>query len=125
MLNNPRLWHIYHVKNCRHAKPAPKSKFIAIVCQDEAPMGFMINTKLRPWILKRPHRRASQVLIAASHHPFLVHDSYVDCTELYEFADGELNNLRGAISGQAKRQIRNAVAASLTLARRHKELILG
>ena len=118
------LWHIYHVKNCRHAKPGPKDKFVVIVCRDVQAMGFFINTEINSYIKNRPELLASQVPIKASDHRCLDWNSYVDCRELFAFKDAELS-IRNPVINQTRHAIRNVVDISETLEERYRKLILG
>lgn len=118
------IWHIYHINKCRHARPAPKDKFVVIVCEAESAMGFFINSEVNPFIQKRPSLLACQASIEASHHACLRRNSYVDCVEIYPFEANELSDMRDPVSKQAKLEIQNAVAKSKTLEKRYKELIL-
>jgi len=118
------LWHIYHVKNCRHAKPVPKDKFVVIVCRDTQAMGFFINTEINSLIMNRPELLACQVIIKASDHRCLNWNSYVDCNELFPFEDAELS-VRNSVVKQTRDAIKSAVNISETLEARHRKLILG
>jgi hypothetical protein len=122
----PQIWNIYHINNCRHARPAPKPKFVAIVCFDVQFYGFLINSNIHPYILQRPYLLVGQALIDVASHPFLNADSYADCNEIYEFGDFELNssNSRGAIGAIAKASIKQSVSLSKTIAPHYKNLIL-
>lgn len=121
----PQIWHIYHVESCRHARPAPKSKFVAIVCYHSNFMGFLINTRIHPFIKRRPDLLACQAVIDVANHKFLDCDSYADCIELYEFEKSELNNHRGIIGSKAKKAIKLAVSKSKTIAPYFKNLIIS
>ena len=120
------IWWIYFVPRCPHARPEPKDKLVVIVCRDGAPLGFLINSEIDPWIQINESKMASQVKIDASEHkPCLDHDSYVDCLELYMFEDYQLAQPRVRVSETVKSGIIAAVRASSTLVRRHKRLIAG
>lgn len=119
------IWHIYHVQNCSHVRPTPKNKYVAIVCRDLAPMGFLINSSIHKYIQNRPDLLASQAVIEESNHKCLSRDSYVDCIDLYEFEDTELVEDYGPISEQAMIRIKEAVDNSKTIEVRYKKLILG
>lgn len=121
----PQLWNIYHIENCRHARPSPKPKFVAIVCHDTKFMGFLINSKIHQFIKKQPDLLASQAVIDAAHHPCLGRDSYADCTELYEFEDSELSsgNYRCPIGVRSKAAIKKAVRQAKTIAPHYRNLI--
>lgn len=121
----PDIWHVYHVQNCRYARPIPKNKYVAIVCKDLTPMGFLINTGIHKYIQNRPDLLICQAIIEESNHKCLSHDSYVNCIDLYEFKDKELIEDYGPISTQAIARIKEAVNNSKTIEVRYKKLILG
>lgn len=121
----PEIWHLYHVQDCRHARPIPKHKYVAIVCRDSVPRGFLINSNIHKYIRNRPELLICQASIEEANHKCLSRDSYVDCTDLYEFKDTELREDRGPISKQAVTQIQKAVSSSKTIEVRCKRLILG
>jgi hypothetical protein len=121
----PGIWYIYHVKNCRHAKPTPKDKLVIIVCSDTKPWGFFINTGIRQFVQKQPELLVCQVSIKATNHKCLDYDSYVDCTELYPFEDTELLDVRDPVNKQTKAEIKKAVTVSKTIVERHQKLILA
>jgi hypothetical protein len=118
-------WCIYHVKNCSHVRPFPKNKFTAIVCKDKKCMGFLINSIVRPFILKRPDLLRCQVKIKASDYKFLDHDSYIDCVELYPFEDTDLIDKKDTINMITKAEIKRAVKGSDTIVTRYQKLILS
>jgi len=121
----PYTWYIYHVPNCLHAKPKPKNKLTAIVCKDLNCMGFLVNTVIHPYILKRPDLLAAQVKIKASNYKCLNHDSYIDCVDLYAFGDAELLDRRDPINLITRAEIQKAVNNSKTIVTRLQKLILN
>jgi hypothetical protein len=119
----PQLWHIYFVKNCAHTTPI-KDKFVLIVFLGKNPRGFLINSNITNWIRKRPHLLACEAPILAAEHPFLKHDSCVDCHELYEFFEWELDKNMGKVSEQAKASVLTAIQLCPSIERRYKNVIL-
>lgn len=119
----PQIWHVYHVAECRHAKPTPKPKFVVIVCRDSKFMGFLINTNIHLYIQKRPELLSCQAVIDKANHNFLNYDSYVDCVDLYEFEDAELISPRGIVATKVKKDILRAVAGARTIEPYYKRLI--
>lgn len=119
-------WWIYFVPRCSYTRPEPKDKLVVIVCRDDYPRGFLINTSVDPWIRIDPGKLASQVRITVDEHPSsLDHDSYVDCLDLYRFEDFELSQPREKVSANAKSAIIAAVGQSKTIVRRYGKLITG
>lgn len=120
----PQPWHIYHIADCRHARPAPKDKFVVVVCKDSKYMGFFINSAIHPFIQNQPELLAAEASIDAANHSCLSKDSYVDCNDLYAFEDFELQNDRGAVSLESKKRIQEAVSKAMTIAKHFKDLIV-
>ena len=88
-------------------------------------MGFLINTRIDPWIQIDAALSATQAQIRAAEHPCLDHDSFVDCHELFPFDDVELTAKRDGISSIAKQSIKEAVRSAKTLVKKQKRLILN
>jgi hypothetical protein len=116
-------WHIYRVDNCRHTTP-PKSKYVAVVCLNPNPYGFLINSKISQFIKNRPALLSSQVAIAAERYGFLQHDSYINCARLFPFRSGELRSIQD-IRNNTRRAIERVVANSRLIEPIYKRLICG
>jgi len=125
MGDQPKAWFIYFVPNCSYTRPQPKDKLVIIVCRDQYPWGFLINSEIDPWIQIHPEMLACQAHVKATEHPCLAYDSYVDCIDLFRFDDFELTNVRDEVSKKAKKSILEAVGVSKTISRGHKRLILS
>ena len=117
------LWHIYHVKNCRYTTP-PKDKFVAIVCSNPNPHGFLINSRIRPFIQNRPELVASQVLVTATKYGFLGHASYIDCSRVLSFGERLLSGIQ-KIQNNTRTEIKKVVSTSKLIEPIYKELICG
>jgi hypothetical protein len=117
-------WSIYFIPNCAHTDP-PKDKYAVIACIDKNPMGFLINSRITPWLQKHHGLLVCDPQIRASEHSFLKHDSFVDCQMIYEFFDWEIERKVGLISKQAKADILKAIHDCPSLERRYKKLILS
>lgn len=118
-----QLWQVYLIYNCRHAKPQPKDKFVAIVCFDPNPCGFLVNSSVNQFIQSHPHLLPCEVPLLASQHPFLSHNSWLDCRDILSFQETELINLRGSISTPAIKDVLGAVQQCPVLRNRFKNLI--
>jgi hypothetical protein len=116
-------WHIYRVDNCRHTIP-PKSKYVAVVCLNPNPYGFLINSKISQFIKDRPALLSSQVAIAVQRYGFLDHDSYIDCARLFSFKSAELHSVQD-IQNNTRRVIQRVVADSRLIEPVYKRLICG
>ena len=119
------VWHLYYVLECRLLNPS-KPKYLIMVCRDEGPRVFIVNTSIPRWTKDDVDRLASQVLIRASGHPLLQYDCYVDCANLWIYADDALQGCRHhAVSEGAKFDIQAAVDSSRTVSPALKRLILA
>lgn len=48
---------------------------------------FLINSRIPPFIQNNPALRACQVPILQAFYPFLEHDSYLNCTKVFDEID--------------------------------------
>ena len=117
------IWRIYRIKNCRYTSPR-KLKFIVIVCKDVEHMGFLINTKISPYISNRPHMLECQIALSKSDYGFLFHDSYLDCATIYAFNDDELVVGLEMVNNKTKTEIKEVVSKAKMITKRHKKMIL-
>ena len=120
----PDIWRIYRVRNCCHTHP-PKDKFVVIVCRDIEYMGFLVNSTINQYILKRPYLLECQVVLSESDYGFLSHDSYLDCGRIYAFEDAELVVGLELVNDETKAKIKTAVSTSKTIEKKYKDLILS
>ena len=116
-------WFIYHTSICRHTSP-PKPKYIAIVCLNPNPYGFLINSRIHPFIQTHPNLLSHQVSIAADKYGFLTHDSFIDCSRILSFKESELSGIQ-KIQNNTRNEIKKIVAESDLIAPIYKELICG
>lgn len=120
----PDVWRIYRIKNCRHTIPH-KDKFAIIVCKDIEYMGFLINSKIHPYLIKRPYLYECQILLSKEDYRFLFHDSFLDCTKIYPFKNDELVTGLGIINDKTKTEIKSIVAQAKTIEKRYISLLLN
>ena len=116
-------WHIYHVTKRRHTTPS-KDKYVAVVCLNPNPYGFLVNSKISQFIQNRPALLSSQVAIAAERYGFLKHDSYINCGQLFSFGSGELHSVQD-IQNNTRRAIKMVVANSKLIEPIYRRLICG
>jgi len=116
-------WEIFYVKSCRHAKPNPKDKFVVIAYIHPIPHGFFINSKINSYISNRAYLLSCEAIILSTQHTFLVHDSYIDCREIFPFNNEELTDSRGLLSSDGQVSVLNAVASCPVLEQIHKNRI--
>jgi len=63
-----------------HPELSPKSdKYCVVVCDDQVPLVFRINSPNRPLVAKRPHLRATEYMLSKRAYPFLSYDSVLAC----------------------------------------------
>lgn len=118
---------------CSFTTP-PKDKYLLLACVNPRPLFLVINSEINDFVMKRPHLRERQVLIKAEDYSFLIHDSYVDCTEakdslLKEDVERQVlidtKRIKGAISPDTVAEVVNSINTSRTIALRHKIWMLA
>jgi len=119
-----RLW-------CEFTDP-PKDKFVVVVSAGDSPLLFVINSRINPFIQKRPHLLRCQVRMAVSDYPFLDHDSFINCAEAIESVtqdaisaqlSGPGGTMEGDLSPDTIAAILRAAESATTLSEDHKQLI--
>lgn len=120
----PDIWRAYRVKNCRHTNPT-KDKLVVIVCRDAEYMGFLINSTISKFIVKKPYMAECQIVLSKSDYGFLFHDSYLDCAQIYAFEDAELMVGLELVNDKTKAEIKTIVSKAKTIAKCHQNLILN
>lgn len=106
-----RLLHLF----CDFTTPQ-KEKFLALVCINPEPRFFIINSEINTFVRKRPYLEKCQVRIDAKSHPFLAHDSFIDCTEVHPIAIAEIHRQIGADFNRIKTVLSPAVIANVIAA---------
>src|SRR2546426_997665 len=107
----------------------PKEKYCILVCIEPQPVVFVVNSEISRWLRQRPALRDCQVTLHHEQHPFLEHDSYVNCTharmdfslqEIEEQLIENLDKLKDHISEGERDGIIYAVEAGKTIEQRVK-----
>ncbi len=77
----------------------------------------VINSQIGPFIQNRPALLQCQVSMRVADHPFMSHDSHVDCSRIHQFSTAhvvrELMNEIDWILGSITSELRDAVVAAL------------
>jgi|WetSurMetagenome_2_1015567.scaffolds.fasta_scaffold865714_1 hypothetical protein len=120
---SPELWCIYHVVYCIHAFPAPKPKFVAIVCEDHDLWGFLINSEVHDFIKSSPVLSKLQVPIKPADYPFLRQVSYINCGEIFDFDEDLLTEKVANITTVTKTQIKKIIPTAKSVAPKYRTLI--
>jgi len=113
----------------------PKGKYVILACPDvrPRPLLFIINSLISPYIQRHPELLNCQVLLAALDHPFLAHDSYINCSNVVDYFDyseiraqlvNDVGRIRGELSPIATRDVIQVVRAARTISPHHKKLIV-
>ncbi len=119
--------------HCDFTRPHPKDKFLLVASLDPDPLFFVINSKLTDFIRRNEHLIRCQVAVDHKTHPFLQHESYINCTEAYEIGmdeiyrqlEADVNRIKSDITDSVRTQILAAVKLSKTLSPKHKSDILS
>lgn len=118
---------------CKFTTP-PKNKHLILVGIYPCPLLLMVNSKIHPYIKSRAYLKSTQVVLAASQHYFLAHDSYIDCREVYttlslneivKQIQKDKQRIKGFINEETQDQVIAAIKASPVLEQRNKNLILA
>jgi len=117
-------WDVYYIKNFAYALPKPKNKFVVVVHLDPIPHVFLINTDVNKFIKNKPYLMDCEAPVKANEHPFLSHDSVIDCRDIFPLTQEELTDKRGKLSVTAQNVVLNAVKICPVLGRREKRKIL-
>lgn len=111
----------------------PKEKYLVLVTDIHAPLLFLINSKIGPFILSRPHLLKCQVQINAAQNPYLDHDSFIDCSRVIEWFDeadirrqvlDDTGRLSGELDPLTRQQVIRAVQQSDTISAHYQSLIV-
>ena len=111
----------------------PKEKFLLLVSINSGILFFLINSKINDFKKDSPDLLESQVLLDKKTHPFLTHDSWIDCSkvirafdaaEVFQQINSKLGSLKGAITNESRKKIRAAVNDSRLLEKRFKSAII-
>jgi len=108
---------------CGFTRP-PKEKYLVLVCAGAEPLLFVVNSSVHPFIASRPELRRCQVNLSASEHPFLDHDSVINCAEVIRAADQpdmldqlarDIGRIKGMLSEGTQKQVLAAVRKARTI----------
>lgn len=125
LFHEVQIWSAYVSDPCPHTNPR-KRKYVVIACKhNERAYGFLINSAIGPFLLKRPDNLACQVTLKATDHRFLHKQSYLDCSQLFPFYLNEINARMGALTQATVDDIINIVRSTKLIERRFQKMILA
>ncbi len=107
----------------------PKPKWLLIVAgRCDPPLFFIINTDPTEYAKQTPRLRDQQIAIYKKSDPFMEHDSWIDCSAVYnnfalsEIVDalaGDMDRIKGAVSARTVLAVLEKITESEILERRH------
>lgn len=94
---------------------------------------FVINSGINSFISRKDYLKECQIMMDKKNHPFLDHDSYLDCSKIYQIEIDSVKDqlvadsdpIKMSISADVKKSILDAVRKSKTLTPKEKEDIEG
>jgi hypothetical protein len=110
-----------------------KSKYLLLVSINSGLLFFVINSEINDFKRSSDDLLESQVEIKKSDHPFLDHDSWIDCHKVIRDFDAvevirqinlKIGRLSGALSNSIRKKVRTVVNDSRTLEKRFKNAVL-
>ena len=117
---------------CHFTNPE-KEKYLVVVGCGPNCLAFVINSRIAPFLARDPALRACQVPIVPSDYGFLDHDSFIDCTQVFQIPRTELQHqlsvdtsrAKGELNKATKSEIIRVVQIAQTISPRHKRAIIA
>jgi len=94
----------------------PKHKY-AVVVSTVKKWCFMINSENREHYHCLP--------IAKQNHAFLTHDSFISCSNFFEYRADKVKKVVGNLSELEKNTLRHHISSARTISKINKEIILN
>lgn len=119
--------------NCTFCNPQ-KLKYFVIASRDPRLLFFLINSEPTAFQQARPRLMASILELESGSNAFLLHDSFLDCTEtvggytaqeVEDLFNADQSVLVGRIDLKTRRAVRAVVESSALIAKREKPGILA
>jgi len=117
---------------CEFTNPH-KEKYLVLVCLGARPLLLFINSRIHPYIARRPDLQVCQVRLSALEYDFLDRDSFVDCSKVIaDFGEDDIKQqllddvgrVRGELNASTIREIITAVQSARTISPRYKRSIV-
>lgn len=117
-------WDVHFI-HCQQTYP-PKLKYVILAhLEDDWFYGLFINSLVHLFVQSKPKLLPCMASIPVATHPFLRHDSWVDCTDTYYFKQVDAENNVGCIHVDMVPAIQAAVKACPKLLPNQKRRILS
>ena len=93
----------------------------------------MINSQLNDFMKRTDDIREAQASLTKKDHPFMPHDSWIDCSKVLRLFDTQevaqqiirkVGSLKGRLNNQSRTEVREIVKHSRRLDNRDKKAIL-
>ncbi len=116
---------------CDFTRP-PKEKYALVAAVEPTPLLFLINSTIAAFIRSSAESVACQVALSAVDYDFLSHDSFIDCSQVFDCMTrieimGQLGNdvsrVKGTLTQSASKAVLSAVAMARTISGAHKRAI--
>jgi len=108
---------------CHFTEP-PKEKYLVLVCAGTEALLFVVNSSVPPFVRRRPELLRCQVHLSASDHPFLDHNSVINCAEVIRASNqldivaqiaADIGRIKGSLNETTKKQVVDAVRKARTI----------
>ena len=105
-----------------------------LVYVGQQPLVFLINSNISTYIRSKPDLSNCQVKLEVGKNSFLDHDSYLDCSNVFDnFSDKDIldaiasspDAVQGELSKKTTRLILKVVKGAKSISPRHKQLIIN
>lgn len=71
-----------------------QGKYLLVISIDPFLLHFIINSEINQFVRRNPELLASQIKLTSKEHPFLRHDSYIDCQEVIDYFEADLMDIK-------------------------------
>ncbi|PYP83245.1 MAG: hypothetical protein DMF61_23615 [Blastocatellia bacterium AA13] len=117
---------------CDFTIPDPKNKYLVLASTEPRLLFLVINSDQRELVRSNPRWQQAQVSISTVDYQFLDHESWIDCTDVQELSQEEvesqlgrdMSRIKGQLSHDTLAAVIDAVAESPGLINREKRWIL-
>ena len=116
-------WGVFHVW-MDGTTPAKYKFFVCLQAAGESALGIVINSRINE-LGQGPALRPCYAPLSAGAHPFLLHDSWADCTRTFTVPLAGLTDRRGQLAPDAARAVLEAMRVCPRLKPRTQAVLLA